>query len=228
MSFSAVGQVFDRVSFRKHLKTQNLSWATGGVTIHHTGSPDMDIRPQGWTIQHMRNIASYYRDTMGWSSGPHLFTDENEIFGMSPLGERGVHAVSFNSSYVGIEMLGYYDKVDDDDPKTGRGLEIMKTTAAATAQLLIAMGKKVDGKTVTFHRDDPKTTKTCPGDKIDKEWFLGLVRQAYDEEVKIEKSQGDRIDQPEPEKPAATASPLLDALKALRVMLDKVITQLGG
>ena len=224
MSFSAVGQVFDPVSFRQHLKSQDLSWATGGVTVHHTASPDLSMRPHGWTIQHMRNLAHFYGNQLGWSSGPHLFTDEDQIFGLSPLGGRGVHAVSFNANHVGIEALGDYDS---EDPRSGRGLEVMKTTARAVAQLLIAMGKTPATQgAVKFHRDDPKTSKTCPGNRVDKDWFMGLVREAYDDEKGIEKAQGDRVDPPEP--PSAQPSPLRDMLKQLRVLVDKVIAQLGG
>ena len=39
---------------------------------------------------------------------------------------HGVHAVSFNSTGVGIEMLGNYDI---EDPRTGRGLQVLTTTA---------------------------------------------------------------------------------------------------
>jgi len=84
MSFSAVGHVFDPSAFREHLRTVDLSWARG-VCLHHTAYPDLSMRPRGWTIQHMRNLASYYGGELGWSAGPHLFADEDQVFGLSPL-----------------------------------------------------------------------------------------------------------------------------------------------
>lgn len=173
MSFSAVGQVFDARAFEKHVSTLDLSWANA-VCLHHTAYPDLSMRPKGWTIQHMRNLASYYGGELGWSAGPHLFTDEDEIFGLSPLTTRGVHAKSFNARSIGIEALGNYDH---EKPASGRGLEVWRTTAAATAILLRRMGLPATGQTVLFHRDDPKTTKTCPGRLVAKEWVLSLVNE---------------------------------------------------
>lgn len=173
MSFSSVGQVFDLPAFRQHLVGLDLSWATS-VTIHHTANPSLAMRPKGWTIQHMRNMANYYGDNLKWSSGPHLFTDEDQIFGLSPLTARGVHARSFNSSSIGIEMLGNYDT---EDPLTGRGSLVLDNTAAALAILLPAMDLEPNGNSVKFHRDDPRTSKTCPGTKIEKGPFLDLIRK---------------------------------------------------
>jgi len=174
MSFSAVGQVFDLVSFRTHLATLDLSWSNS-VTIHHTGAPALIDRPKGFTIQHMRNIQSFYETERKWFRGPHLFTDEDQIFGMSPLTARGTHAESFNTTSIGIEMLGNYDV---ESPNEGRGREVILTTAAATAALLLRLGLPASEKTILFHRDDPKTTKTCPGKRVDKAVFIALVKNA--------------------------------------------------
>jgi len=187
MGFELVGQVWDRGTFREYVsRLPALSWCRA-VCVHHTSSPNLAQRPQGWTIQHMRNLQDFYQRQLGWSAGPHLFTDEDQIFGVSSLYQRGVHAVSFNSYAIGIETLGDYDS---EDPLTGRGLECWKTSAAAVAILLDHLKLPANGETVLFHRDDPKTSKTCPGGKVDKEWFLGLVR-----------GEGDRND-PAPAPPA--------------------------
>jgi hypothetical protein len=83
-----------------------------------------------------------------------------------------VHAVSFNSSAIGIEVLGYYDV---EDPLNGRGLLCWQNSAKATRVLLDWLGLKVNESTVLFHRDDPKTQKTCPGTKVKKDWLLSLI-----------------------------------------------------
>ena len=171
MGFELVGRVWDAVGFKNYIESVNLDWADS-VTVHHTAWPNLDQRPKGWTIQHMRNIQHYYQKKLKWSAGPHLFTDEDQIFGMSSLYRRGVHAKSFNKSSIGIEVLGNYDT---EDPELGRGLECWTVTAKAVAAILKKMGLPVTSKTVKFHRDDPKTSKTCPGSKVSKEWFLQLV-----------------------------------------------------
>lgn len=172
MSFSAVGQVFDIQAFRAHLDALDLSWASS-VTIHHTAYPNLEMRPKGWTIQHMRNLANYYGNERRWSAGPHLFTDEDQIFGLSPLTARGVHAKSFNARSIGIEALGNYDQ---EDPSEGRGKEVWETTAAAVACLLNRMKLAATGDTIKFHRDDPHTSKSCPGNRVIKQVFVDAVK----------------------------------------------------
>jgi N-acetylmuramoyl-L-alanine amidase len=144
MSFANVGKVWIRESFRAYLKTVTNSHGFTGVTVHHCAEPSLAQRPQGLKPQHIHNMADFYREK-GWSSGPHLFTDEDQVFGMCPLTERGIHAVSFNGSDIGVEMLGDYD---DEDPKSGRGLAVVTLTAGIVADLLEWMGKKPTGREV--------------------------------------------------------------------------------
>ena len=174
MSYSEVGTVYDPIGFKKHLDgLPALSWASS-VTIHHTAYPDLAMRPKGFTVQHMRNLQSYYQNDKGWKAGPHLFTDDDEILGLSPLTSPGTHAKSFNGASIGIEMLGNYD---EDDPSTGRGASVLWVSIQCTALLLAKLGLKATEETILFHRDDPKTSKTCPGTKIGKIWFVDEVRK---------------------------------------------------
>lgn len=175
MSYRAVGLRWSPQSFPAYLATQpRPSWAKA-VTIHHCSSPSLAQRPNGFLAIHLENLASYYKNTKGWSSGPHLFTDEDDIFGLTPLSEKGVHAVSFNSNSIGIEMLGDYD---EEDPKNGRGGQVTRTTASTARALLDWLGLKPSRQTLFFHRFDPRTTKTCPGTKVAHEWFLQMVLEA--------------------------------------------------
>jgi hypothetical protein len=173
MSYANVGRTWTPRSFRDYLGTlARPSWAKS-VTLHHTAAPSLAQRPQGLSAQHMINIRDYYAKTLGWSRGPHLFTDENEILGMTPLTLKGTHAVSFNSTSIGIEALGNYDV---EDPHSGRGLAVWQITAQATLALLDWLGLDPTTKTVLFHRDDPRTSKTCPGKKVTKDWILEKIR----------------------------------------------------
>lgn len=171
MSFNHVGTVYSPTSLAKLLsETRVPSWAQS-ITLHHTAAPSLEQRPRGFTAQHIINMRDFYQ-SKGWKSGPHLYADDDQLWAMTPLTERGVHAVSFNSSSIGIEVLGDYDQ---EDPFTGRGLECWKTTAAAVQLLLKWIGKPANEHTILFHRDDPKTSKTCPGTKITKQWVLDLI-----------------------------------------------------
>ena len=184
MAFSLIGTAWNIKGFISYLQGKNLSWADS-VTLHHTGSPNLAQRAKGLIVQHIKNIHYGYttgrirRGRKPWSAGPHLFVDDVDINGMSPLEERGVHAVSFNHRSIAIEVLGNYDS---EDPKSGRGLKCWKIAAQTTAALLIHMGKEANEKTILFHRDDPRTSKSCPGTRIKKDWFIALVREAMQEQ----------------------------------------------
>lgn len=171
MSYSLLNKRWSPAEFAEYLAMlQRPKWAKG-VTLHHTASPSLAQRPSGLSYQHMENIADFYRNKLGWSAGPHLFIDDNRVIGMSPLDEKGTHARSFNSTHIGIEVLGDYDS---EDPKSGRGLKCWTNAAIVTSSLLKWLG--LPDSAFNFHRDDPKTNKTCPGGKVTREWVLGLMQ----------------------------------------------------
>lgn len=183
MSFSSVGIRWTPATLAEYLKGRTKPLWAKAVCIHYTAAPSLAQRPDGFTAQHIINIQDFYK-SKGWNRGPHFFTDDDDIFGMTPVDEKGIHAVSFNSMSIGIECLGSYDA---EDPTTGRGLKCMRTTAAATAVLLKWLGLSPDDeKTILFHRFDPKTSKTCPGKKVDWNWFNDLVREFFHGERDIE------------------------------------------
>ena len=160
MSIPYVGKRFTPTSFVAYLDRLAFDgWQPKGVCLHHTASPSLAMRPQGLTDQHLQNLLSYYQDELGWSGAPHLFIDDREdgIIVFQRLDRRGVHARTFNATHWGIEMLGDYDT---EDPTTGRGAKVLNNACAATAHLMRKIGV---GAEMVFHRDDPKTTKTCPG-----------------------------------------------------------------
>lgn len=179
MAFENVGKVWTPASLAEYLAPRARPAWVKSITLHHTAEPSLADRPGGFTVQHIRNIQSYYsrpksKGGRGWSSGPHLFVDEDELFGMCDFRFKGIHAASFNSSSIGIEVLGYYDK-NREDPTSGRGLRCWTNAAAATKVLLDWLGLKKSNSTILFHREDPQTTKSCPGTAVTKDWFLGLI-----------------------------------------------------
>jgi hypothetical protein len=169
-SFPIVGVAFTPAQFIAYLDgidDSAMTWNPSAATIHHTASPSLAQRPDGFLTQHMFNLRSWYQ-SLGWNRGPHIFVDDKRIWVFSPLTAKGIHAVSFNSSAIGIEILGDYD---NEDPKTGRGLAACTLAAQADAALRARFGITKRN----FHRDDPKTSKTCPGRKITMEWFESLA-----------------------------------------------------
>lgn len=172
MSYNNVGKVWTVDSFGEYLKTlKKPDWAKR-VCLHHCAAPSLAQRPQGFKAQHLENLRSFYQ-SLGWSKGPHFFTDEDQIWGMTPPTVKGIHSVGWNSTAIGIEALGNYDV---EDPKSGRGLQVWETTASATACLLEWLGLPINGHSITFHRLDGKTSKTCPGTKVNLDWFIELVK----------------------------------------------------
>lgn len=56
----------------------------------------------------MQNLQSYYRDTMKWSGGPHLFVADDLVWAFTPLTVPGVHSPSWNNVSWGVELVGDY------------------------------------------------------------------------------------------------------------------------
>jgi len=176
MSFANVGKVWSVDGLREYLsKITPPKWCTG-ICVHHTASPSLKQRPKGFTAQHIENMRYGYVHDRGWSAGPHFYTDEDQIWGMTPPNIKGVHAVAFNSSTIGIEVLGDYDS---EDPMMGRGAACWGTTAEAIKIIMEWLKLPINESTIKFHREDPKTSKSCPGDKITKTWLLRLIDNTF-------------------------------------------------
>jgi len=173
MGFENVGRVWTPDSLKQYLTTINPPAWCKSITLHHCAAPSLAQRPHGFLVQHLRNLQHYYQNTLGWRSAPHLFVDEDQLWGMCDFRRHGIHAVSFNATSLGIEVLGDYDK---ESPKSGRGLDCWKTTAAATQVLADWLNLPLNESTILFHRDDPKTNKSCPGRKVTKDWVLNLLQ----------------------------------------------------
>lgn len=172
MGFENVGRVWTPAELKTYLGTLTKpDWATS-ITFHHTGVPSLEQRPNGFLPNHLTNLQSYYQVTNKWSAGPHLFIDEDQCWGMSDFRQYGVHAKSFNTNSIGIEVLGNYDV---ESPTSGRGQQCWAVAAGAGKVLLDWLGLQPSALTVKFHRDDPKTDKTCPGTLVEKTWVINQI-----------------------------------------------------
>src|SRR4051812_28639705 len=106
------------------------------VVLHHTAIPSTLVNrfPSGavWDAderglseaqiyqkrtRQLDNLRNFYRDTLGWDRGPHLFIDEKYIWLFTPMNAVGIHAKEGNSYTlggklhysIGIEVVGYYE-----------------------------------------------------------------------------------------------------------------------
>lgn len=174
MSFSNCGMSWDRAGLRAYFAGLARPVWCLGVTFHHTATPDLAMRPNGWSAQLMRNVADGYARERGWDRGPHFFPDDRAVWGLTPPREQGIHAASFNRTRLGIEVLGDYD--GRDDAKTGRGVACWENAFWTAAEVLRWLGLQPDGATINFHRDDLKTSKSCPGTSIRHEWVIAGVK----------------------------------------------------
>lgn len=173
MSFKNVGRVWTNSSYEEYLKTiKPPSWANK-IVFHHCAAPSLKQRPNGFVLQYIINIQNFYQNDKDWSSGPAFFIDDDQIWGMTPPTEKQIHAIAFNGNSISAEVLGDYD---NEDPFNNRGFECWKLAADWGWATLNWLGLKPSTKTVYFHRDDPNTTKTCPGTKVKKDWLIEMIK----------------------------------------------------
>lgn len=224
---------FDVEEFRAHVDTLSWTkWRPSSITIHHTGAPTLEQWmktpvpgvPNPTMLQRgrtrMKNLEHYYKNQMKWSSGPHLFVADRIFLG-TPLTVSGTHAVSFNGSSLGLEIAGNYDVEE-------LGGVVLDNTVKALAILCEALGLEPTASTLKFHRDDPKTSKSCPGRKIQKKWIVDLVSDQMGEDL-----PGEHVDdQDETEAPAVYVVQKGDTLSGIsrRTGLDvkELIKRNGG
>lgn len=168
-----VGKSFSPDEFDKYCHTlQWTAWRPSFIVLHNTAVPSLKERPNGLTLDHIKGLETFYRDTQKWSAGPHLFVDDKQIWAFTPLTVSGVHSPSWNKVALGIEMLGDYATEAFD---SGRGLQVRKNAVAAIATLSAILG--LDPHTMRIHREDPLTTHVCPGKNVRK---LEVIQEVSD------------------------------------------------
>lgn len=166
---------------------QWTKWRPSFIVLHNTGIPSLAQRPTGLTMQHIRNLESFYRDKQKWSGGPHLFIDDRQIWVFTPLTVSGVHSPSWNKVAFGVEMLGDYAI---EDFNSGRGAQVRDNAVAAIASLSACTG--IDPVSMRLHREDKATTHICPGAKVNKIDFITRVQA-----LMKQRHAGEHLPQPE-------------------------------
>lgn len=177
MAWPAIKRPFTQDEFREYVETLSwLRWRPSKLVWHNTAAPSLAQwivagnadRAQGLVpgTTRINNLEHYFRDQNKWSGCPHLFVANDVIWEMNPLTAPGVHSPSFNTTAIGIEMIGDFDREDDD---SGDGLSVKQNTIFATAILCSALGLEPSVNTIYLHKQDPRTTHDCPGSNIAKD-----------------------------------------------------------
>lgn len=192
MSIPNVGKVFsDAASFLAYLESiQFGAWRPRFITMHHTGAPDLKTW-RAWQTrkvpvtdeQWLRNLAVYYGSSKAqggpadgpWRSGPHFMFTPTHFCVLSPPTARGVHAVSFNALSWGVECVGDFDTETMTPELKAHYVEGLACLYVALGMSPAPFERGVRG--LHFHRDDPKTSKTCPGLKVLKPDMVAAIAQ---------------------------------------------------
>jgi len=94
-----VGKRVTIAELKAYLATLNFtSFKPQFVVVHHTASPNLSQRPNGFTDQHLINLKYYYEHVMNWNGAPHFFVDDKGIILFQALNKPGVHAKSYNAN----------------------------------------------------------------------------------------------------------------------------------
>ena len=132
------------------------SWVKG-ICHHNTYKPN-DLTWQGRAS--MVSMMEYYRDTKGWSSGPHLYlaadaphATDHGIWQLTPMTHLGTHAGPCNATMLGVENVGDFQ---DRSPTADQ------YTLLITVTLLILRHWGMPPESVIVHRDC-MPGRTCPG-----------------------------------------------------------------
>jgi len=194
MAIEYIGKCFPTIqTFLEYLESiQFGAWRPSYVVMHHTGSPnlktwrDWQTRTKPVTDeQWMRNLAEYYGSPPPrgpsdgpWQRAPQFFFTPKNYCVLSLPTTRGTHAKSFNANSWGVECVGDFDSEDFAGPHLERYVAGLAALHVAVGLQLTPFQKSLRG--LHFHRDDPLTTKTCPGTKVKKPAVVKLVQASID------------------------------------------------
>jgi hypothetical protein len=144
------------------------------VVLHNTAEPTIAEWHSVEGRRRMQNLETYYRETLHWSAGPHLFCADDLIWVFTPLTEPGVHSPSWNRCSLGVEMVGDFSKERFD---FGPGRRVRENAVAALA--VLHHWANLESHTLKFHKSDPLTThRDCPGKNVDRAEMIAQVHHA--------------------------------------------------
>jgi hypothetical protein len=166
-----IGKGFSPDDFDQYVGSITLTtWKPQFVVLHNTAVPKLSQWHSVSGEKRMRGLESYYRDTMHWHAGPHLFVADDLIWVFTPLTVSGTHSPSWNRVSWGVEMVGDYNV-------EVFGVKVKNNAVRALAALHAKAS--LDPTTLHFHKEDPKTThKGCPGAHVKKPDMIAALQDA--------------------------------------------------
>ena len=173
MTYLPIAKKFSKDEFRDYVDTLKwTSWKPKFIVLHNTATPNLNqwINGSATPEERLNNLMHYYKDQLGWHSGPHLFIDPDHIFVMCDLLNDGVHASCFNKRSIGIEMVGDYGSESFID---GSGLQVHNNAVYAMAVLhkalkLVPTPYIYNKKGLHFHKECVQDHHDCPGKHVIK------------------------------------------------------------
>lgn len=144
--------------------------------IHHTWKPTHKSFTGTNHMQLQTSMRNHHVNVNGWSDiGQHLtlFPDGKLLTGRD-FGKSPASISNFNTGALAIEMIGNFDS-----PNTGSynslGYDRLEGEQRKTILKLVkAFGDMFGYDNIIFHRE--KSSKTCPGTSIDKDFFIAEAK----------------------------------------------------
>lgn len=208
--FLYLGQGLTAAQFAAYVSTYNFGRIPpDSLVLHHTAVPStLAARyPSGavWDagetnlnanqilakrLSQLAQLRDYYRDSLLWDRGPHLFIDDRFIWLFTPMSAVGIHAKEGNSYHdangrlhysIGIEVIGYYEHVTWPE-------KVARNVAAACQALSRRLGidllyhpglrhtPSAHRGSVASHRDYNKPA--CPGAAITESYYTQALTTA--------------------------------------------------
>jgi hypothetical protein len=164
-----VGRGFTPAAFEAYVAGVVFSaWRPQFVVLHNTALPKLSQWHSVPGEQRMQNLENYYKNTMNWPAGPHLFVADDLIWVFTPLNVSGVHSPSWNSISWGVEMVGDYET-------EAFGPPVRDNAISALATLHAVLG--LDPNSLRLHKEDPRTNHICPGKLVNKSDIIHAVQE---------------------------------------------------
>lgn len=214
--FHYIGQATTVDTFASYCASYNFgSVPPDYVVLHHTAVPDASWAPLNNDVKikwdrsetsatpsqiktkrkaQLDGIMRYYRDTLGWTAGPHLFIDDKYIWLFTPMYEVGIHAKAGNSYRdkkkrlhysIGVEVIGYYEK------------QLWPPAVARNVGMALAILRRRLGTFSLDYRPGPPNTPAahvgslsshrdynkpaCPGKAITEQFYVSVAQAAWKE-----------------------------------------------
>jgi len=167
------------------LEFSNATWNPTMMVLHHTDTPtltrwlDRSTTPAERTV----NLRNYYRNILGWHSGPHWLVAPEGIWEFCDPLEDGVHCSCCNHVSFGCTMVGNFDK---EAFNQGPGALVRDNAVHLMATVFNKMGWQPDplvlwDKGLAFHSECEHDRISCPGKNVDRDDIVQRVTKKMSE-----------------------------------------------